>query len=646
MSSASLPAPDVSHPLPTASPPHVIVPVSCTSLVPPQSSPPPLQCHPLVTAPYPPVQYSPPDRGPLPLQCLPQPLAVSLLPLTCNLPPGNEDSSLSKSDSPSEPTSLPESLSPFSKSVSPSEPTSLPESLSAFSKSVSPSEPTSLPESLSAFSKSNSPSEPTSLPQSLLAFSKSVSPSEPTSLPESLSAFSKSNSPSEPTSLPQSLSGPPMIPPSQQSPGTAGAAAHNSPPSPIPPSPSNLHIELFGPENLNDDLTAQLPFAYMDSEDSETVFSIPSASSLDNNTDDGVQSGCKKRLLSPEKNVCTSKVKKRRELVDYSDCLAIPKGGPRDELNSVSRVRTRCSSLGNISSKIPSDKKLSSNGVSVSEMIDQSKDGSDEEVVTGVSNGIDSEAPSVLASGETVDGGTDACVVEVMSVGSGGCGPLPGSRCGYGIPMDMPTHQQHAKQSNPALPWNDELEHAPRNNSSPPRRGRRGRGRNSRVAPSKWTPSSSGRAQKHFSNMGLHSPVKSNGDVPPSSCTEEARLVCNIGPLEELLSGEIMKTNIKTESYTSNETKTVLVPPSAPSLAPSPELSVAQRSLCASMQCPLPLPLWLVSAMTEVQSMEEHCVLKHWGKKKKRRGPRINGVMTEPVFRRPHQQPQYCKCGN
>ena len=429
-----------------------------------------------------------------------------------------------------------------------------------------------------------------------------------------------------------------MIPPSQLSPG---AAAHSSSSSPIPPSPSNLHIELFGPENQNDGVTAQLPFAYMDSEDSETVFSIPSASSLDNNTDDGVQLGGKKRLLSPEKNVCTSKVKKRRELVNYSDCHAIPKGGPRDELNSVSRVRTRCSSLGNISSKIPSDKKLSSNGVSVSEMIDQSKDSSDEEVV---SNGIDSEAPP--SSSETVDGGTDACGVEVMSIGSGGRGLLPGSRCGYGIPMDMPTHQQHAKPSNHTLPWNDELEHAPRNNSSPPRRGRRGRGRNSRMAPSIRTPSSSGRAQKHFSNMGLHSPVKSNGEVPPSNCTEEARLVCNIGPMEELLSGEIMKTNIKNESYSSNETKTVLVPPSAPSLAPSPELSVAQRSLCASMQCPLPLPLWLVSAMTEVQSMEEHCVLKHWGKKKKRRGPRINGVMTEPVFRRPHQQPQYCKCGN
>ena len=53
------------------------------------------------------------------------------------------------------------------------------------------------------------------------------------------------------------------------------------------------------------------------------------------------------------------------------------------------------------------------------------------------------------------------------------------------------------------------------------------------------------------------------------------------------------------------------------------ELSLAQRELAVCMQSPLPLPHWLVAAMTRVQSKHEHCAASGMGLSKKKRG---NGI--------------------
>ena len=79
-------------------------------------------------------------------------------------------------------------------------------------------------------------------------------------------------------------------------------------------------------------------------------------------------------------------------------------------------------------------------------------------------------------------------------------------------------------------------------------------------------------------------------------------------------------------------------PSSSSSSSSSPELSVAQQSLVVAMQCPLPLPLWLVSAMTEVQSKTEHCAAsgRHFAKKK-------GGNKKGPISRLPAQNPLNCE---
>ena len=77
--------------------------------------------------------------------------------------------------------------------------------------------------------------------------------------------------------------------------------------------------------------------------------------------------------------------------------------------------------------------------------------------------------------------------------------------------------------------------------------------------------------------------------------------------------------------------------PSSPS-PPSLGLPVAQQQLSAAMKCPLPLPLWLVTSMSIVQSMHEHCAASgcHLGKKKK-------GNMKTPIFRQSSQLPLNCE---
>ena len=75
--------------------------------------------------------------------------------------------------------------------------------------------------------------------------------------------------------------------------------------------------------------------------------------------------------------------------------------------------------------------------------------------------------------------------------------------------------------------------------------------------------------------------------------------------------------------------------PHAPETRPLP---LAQQQLNKAMQCPLPLPCWLVSGMTQVQGMYQHCsAASHHQAKKKGAGP------NTPIFKQPKQNPQNCK---
>ncbi len=75
----------------------------------------------------------------------------------------------------------------------------------------------------------------------------------------------------------------------------------------------------------------------------------------------------------------------------------------------------------------------------------------------------------------------------------------------------------------------------------------------------------------------------------------------------------------------------------------SSDLSVAQRELCADMQCPLPLPPWLVSSITMVQGMKKHSLQRHRGKKGKKKRVCNGGSITQPIFKEQQQTTQSCK---
>ena len=72
----------------------------------------------------------------------------------------------------------------------------------------------------------------------------------------------------------------------------------------------------------------------------------------------------------------------------------------------------------------------------------------------------------------------------------------------------------------------------------------------------------------------------------------------------------------------------------------APPISIAQRQLNKAMQCPLPLPQWLVAAMTEVQAMYLHCSATsgYYNQKKKRKDRLI-----VPIQRNGCQDPVNCK---
>ena len=72
----------------------------------------------------------------------------------------------------------------------------------------------------------------------------------------------------------------------------------------------------------------------------------------------------------------------------------------------------------------------------------------------------------------------------------------------------------------------------------------------------------------------------------------------------------------------------------------APPVSIAQRQLNKAMQCPLPLPQWLVAAMTEVQAMYLHCsaTAGYYNQKKKRKDR-----LMVPIQRNGCQDPVNCK---
>ena len=86
-------------------------------------------------------------------------------------------------------------------------------------------------------------------------------------------------------------------------------------------------------------------------------------------------------------------------------------------------------------------------------------------------------------------------------------------------------------------------------------------------------------------------------------------------------------------------------PPQCPAplnvVAEAPPVSIAQRQLNKAMQCPLPLPQWLVAAMTEVQAMYLHCsaTAGYYNNQKKKRKDRL----MVPIQRNGCQDPVNCK---
>lgn len=82
--------------------------------------------------------------------------------------------------------------------------------------------------------------------------------------------------------------------------------------------------------------------------------------------------------------------------------------------------------------------------------------------------------------------------------------------------------------------------------------------------------------------------------------------------------------------------------PHLPSPEPHPPLPIAQQALHKCMQCPLTLPFWLVTSMTQVQSMKQHCLAAGHRMGKKKGGGNPNAL----ILLAPKQNHLNCECKN